>query len=1828
MDAVQQKEIANKAIENLRKRLLDLTARNRLINFRHTKGASLRIIGEPLDPLVEILLTEKELRFLPVPEPTKEKLIEAGYISIEKETGQEIRLKKSPSAEEWARWLGFDTSYEIPFLSSEEYEHKNKAWALQTLLFPYELETRLRSIRHKSNSAIEETGANILYIAIGFLEWFDNNNSDNKRIAPLFLVPAQLKRGRLNRKFGTYEYTLSYSGEEILTNLSLREKLRVDFGLALPELDENTRPESYLEAVQKLIRKNQPQWRLRRFITLTLLNFKKLLMYLDLDPERWPVGKRITDHPIVSQFLASYTEKKESDEIEPDLGFGEEYEIDELPDVHKNYPLIDDADSSQHSALVDAVDGKNLVIEGPPGTGKSQTITNLIAASMARGKRVLFVAEKLAALEVVKRRLNLAGLGEFCMELHSHKTQKQKVIDDIGQRIDKHGRYRNPMQINEDIVRYEELKKTLKNYAELINRYWKQTRKTLHEIFMSATRYREELSINPETLHPDGYDGNTFDPTTQRRTRDQVFAYFDLYKVIVAQLDGKVSVNNHPWFGVRNSDLQMFDIDQVQEVLGEWQKYLKLLEKFGTELSANLHCDESKIPKNMSGLERLLVNLNNLPKLVGDEVLECLPILRGEKLEKFKKYLYLFEGIQRVFAKLAKKIPSEVLNDLSKTDIFLRGGKRLLQIVNKDIELGRLDTAIKCVKQILSKLEEIQKPVLKIQSIIDQRAKNHLKLSESGIRELIEFVRIVADLPPAYWKLRNNLFDNDELDQVLPEIRREIVQLNEMWDELEGVYERIGFPNSQVLQDLKSTISEGGTFRWLKGSWRSSRKSLMLYSANTQVKFKEMMALLDKAIAFADARNRFENNLSYRELLVDHMKGIDTDINSLETIRSWYRRVRQIYGYGFGPKVEVGDSIIDLPIELARMIRSLAERGVIRELSSVLDELPNLKTIFAPVQQIQNEHDLLTGKNGILVRILSSLRSALKDCEQLLTDNKITISEIIRNIKAISTLRNYVNIWEKANYDNLWFDGKLDLQIGLDTNYQVSLAKAYHTITVASYLDDENISPLIRNRIFDAPNRSTFKALYLLGEKLRSIVEKQTEKRIAFDSLVKIDTKSWTNTCGDSIGKLIDRNAHALSNEKTLQNWLDYIRVREHLSLLGFNNLADKVEAGELPINKVKDAYYAGIYDLLAREIIRELPELGRFSGHAQETLQRQFKEYDDRLKSLQCERISWQVDQVKLPRGNCSGRVSEYTELYLIEHEKGKKKRHLPIRQLLKRAGSAMVALKPCFMMGPISVAQYLEPGQIEFDVVVMDEASQIKPEDSLGAIARGSQLVVVGDPKQLPPTSFFERAIDDEEEDFTAIEESESILDATIPIFSARRLRWHYRSQHESLIAFSNTFFYNSDLILFPSPLKISEDHGIKYYRIKRGSFVNRRNLEEARVISEAVREHFRQGNDESIGVVAMSAEQRDQIERSIEMLAKEDSAFQTWLEKDQSKHESLFIKNLENVQGDERDVIFISMTYGPMEVGGKVFQRFGPINSDVGWRRLNVLFTRSRKRMHVFSSMGSEDILVESNSRRGVKALRDFISYCELGIFNLNKKNTERSADSDFEIAVAKALQNVGFECDFQVGVAGFFIDIAVIDPGKPGRYLMGIECDGATYHSAKSVRDRDRLRQEILERLGWIIRRIWSTDWFKNPQAELSPIIRELQQLKTKVTPEIEIQVEKETDEIEDIKEEGTELAEIVDQFTTREIGLEEKLIRFDTEVIRRALPHTPDNQRLLRPAMIEAFLEYMPTSKTEFLEYIPYYLRQSIKSGEGKFLNSILEIINSTLCDNSPIEKVH
>jgi len=673
MGEVQDNNAALTALERLRKRLLDLTARNRLINFRHTKRGSLRIIDELPDQLVETLLAETEMRFLPVPEPTRDELIAAGYIEVDEETGQEVRHLKDPTAEEWAKRLGLSTAYEVLKPSTDELDGKHADTTIQTLLYAYELEARLKNLRQTAESAIQEMGANILYLALGFLEWFDNSN-DNARIAPLFLVPVRLHKGRLNPQTKTYKYTLSYSGEDMIPNLSLREKLRADFAMALPDLDVNTDPEAYFEEVLALIKENQPRWRLRRFISLALLNFSKLLMYLDLDSSRWPEGASIIDHPVVTRFMAGYNADQDvEDDSNGGFGFGEEYLIDEMDDIHANYPLIDDADSSQHSALIDAVDGKNLVIEGPPGTGKSQTITNLIAATMAQGKRVLFVAEKLAALEVVRRRLDANGLGEFCLELHSHKSQKRKVLDEVEDRLNKHGRYRKPRHIEVDIARYEELKTALKEHVEKINRPWKNTGRTLHEIFMAATRYREAIGSNPDALHPEGYDGDNFDAATQRRTEDQVVAFRKVYQAVAGQLDGGSELQQHPWYGVRNANLQIFDLDRVKAALEAWQNSLQNLSEERTKLAEGLDCERDEIANSVNGISLLLADLERLPALKGNELLDRLPILRGEVLNKTQRYLKLFKGIQSLYAALAKKVGPDVLQDLSVVDDFLSG---------------------------------------------------------------------------------------------------------------------------------------------------------------------------------------------------------------------------------------------------------------------------------------------------------------------------------------------------------------------------------------------------------------------------------------------------------------------------------------------------------------------------------------------------------------------------------------------------------------------------------------------------------------------------------------------------------------------------------------------------------------------------------------------------------------------------------------------------------------------------------------------------------------------------------------------------------------------------------------------------------------------------------------------------------------------------------------------------------------------------------------------------------------------------------------------------
>jgi len=414
-------------------------------------------------------------------------------------------------------------------------------------------------------------------------------------------------------------------------------------------------------------------------------------------------------------------------------------------------------------------------------------------------------------------------------------------------------------------------------------------------------------------------------------------------------------------------------------------------------------------------------------------------------------------------------------------------------------------------------------------------------------------------------------------------------------------------------------------------------------------------------------------------------------------------------------------------------------------------------------------------------------------------------------------------------------------------------------------------------------------------------------------------------------------------------------------------------------------------------------------------------------------------------------------------------------------------------------------------------------------------------------------------------------------------------YRSRHHSLIAFSNKEFYG-DLIIFPSAYHDDPSLGVKYHFVADGAFENSRNPREAAVLVDAVLEHMRDHPNESLGVVTLNFEQRELVEDLLDRRLREDPAALAYQERMKGGQEIFFVKNLENVQGDERDVIFIGTTYGP-DSRGNQFQRFGPINGANGHRRLNVLFTRAKKRTVVFSSLDPDRIQTTANSPWGLRALKQYLQFARSG--NLQQaEESEGQEANDFERSVSWVLREKGYEVVPQVGVAGFFIDLGVRHPTKPGSFVLGVECDGATYHSGKSARDRDRLRQEILENLGWKLHRIWSTDWFRNRDGEIVRLLARIEEILKK------------------------DPAYIQEKSKSQRLDfLRKKLIELRECEIKVAFPDSPAERGLLRKSLLDEFLETRPKSRDEWFRKIPEHLRSRVDSKQvATYLDRVLQII--------------
>jgi len=520
----------------------------------------------------------------------------------------------------------------------------------------------------------------------------------------------------------------------------------------------------------------------------------------------------------------------------------------------------------------------------------------------------------------------------------------------------------------------------------------------------------------------------------------------------------------------------------------------------------------------------------------------------------------------------------------------------------------------------------------------------------------------------------------------------------------------------------------------------------------------------------------------------------------------------------------------------------------------------------------------------------------------------------------------------------------------------------------------------------------------------------------------------------------------------------------------------------------------------------REDETLLAFSGDEHQALVEQFRTLDRQNINTSARRIRRALDSRRARIDAQHG-----GEPALVLRESQKRKRHLPLRRLFERIPNLLLTLKPCLMMSPLSVAQFLPADRYHFDLVIFDEASQVRPHDAIGAIMRGQQIVVAGDSKQLPPTSFFDRAADesliDDEQDIRALE---SILDALrAKAMPSTQLLWHYRSRHEDLISFSNRNFYDSQLITFPSSsAERSPTRGVRLEYVPDAVYEDERdavlttavrvNRIEALRLAQLVVQHARTRPTESLGVVALNMRQREVVEEEIKRARLLDQTLDDFFDTD--KADPFFVKALEQVQGDERDVIMISVGYGKSREG-KLSHHFGHLNQEAGERRLNVLITRARLQVVVVSSIRSGDIEQSKTQKRGPLLLKSYLDFAERGRIALEAQTTGGDGDyeSPFEEQVGIALSQAGYTVHRQVGTSRFRIDLAIVHPDHPGRYVLGIECNGKTYHQSKTARDRDRLRQEILEGLGWTIHRIWSTNWIRQPDRELDKVIARIAQL---------------------------------------------------------------------------------------------------------------------------------
>ncbi len=1700
-----RREAAAASIKQLRSRLLDLTARNPLVSFPHSRATGTRVHVRAVDGHVDALFAHLglgkplNLRSLPPPddEPEEERqprfraaldaarLTDERYVedsavlsaddiasvkaaAIERGLRDRVRasldmpVRKSatPTAiADYAVRLGVDPSFDLrPSPTAPVADRARTTVDFQALALPDVLDRQLAKIRDTARTVAEETGVSTLHLSFGFLEWFESDASDRPITSPLLLLRVDIDRKIARSR---YQYSLSAVGDEAEVNLTLSERLGRDFRIKLPALGEEETPEAYLARVRDEVCKGRPRWTVRRFVTLAHFPFARLAMFHDMDEAQWHEG--LSSHRVLASLLGGREAASSM--------FAPEHNVD-APAVSAKVPvLVLEADASQHSAVYDVMCGEDLVIEGPPGTGKSQTITNVVAAALANGKRVLFVADKQAALQVVKDRLDKVGLGDFCLELHSGKARKTDVLASLAQRLE---RRPAPARIDSLDDRLRELGTTrsaLTSYVTLLNAPFGALGLTVHDVLWADRRRRdgegpEARQLDEVTLPaPEALSASELD---MRR------AVLDRFEQAAAPLlPGFGTVEAHPWWGVTRAGLPSVDMEQAVRdtadaatAMEDVAKAMERLRAFGLGTETTLD-DLGPIAQALLSLRVEEGTPEEWFSGFAAADVRSAAVTWRQACDRYRNAVEAQSGLVNLPEGVE---PDEASRRLDAAWTAVPPGAL------RDAALHEFEPSASALRAEAAQLVEMEDVAAKTFAAMGMDAATSLE----DVAIAAAAVTLTAEPPQAVIDIITPELMRRGSAEVVATVAAAIRTARLRRSELDGAYSIPPSSEPALFRRHASALGASGLFGFLSPAVREAKLIFAgLLRAPRKTGKAVMVAALVGVAEHLEAVTAIETDIAARAAFGTAYRGMATGLDAALAAVAWAERVRATFPQDSHAAVTAASTLLSGDVAKLGKIRALAGRPDHGAMLAQLGRLPPSSASFAA-----SAADLVERARAI--EAFSSL------CRNLGIPAATRTSEvpaIVASLRASAaagaeaiapeTLVSALNGTCPAPLaDPAPFDAALRLASAVD---RAALPKA---VRDALWL----VRPETIRTIVVTAASGAMVALGVAVQRWAAL-----KGRLGLDDARLLGCRIGEATASHVHGRL----SAAVAHSGALGGWILYLRQREAAEALGLGSVLRLWDRRVLscPLRAAFDRIF---HHALARAVFARHPELDRFTGLGQQEARARFAALDTETVALRRQRLADELGRCPVPVGIGSGRRGDFTDKSLVLLEIGKQKRHIPIRQLLDRAGGAVQAMKPCFMMSPLSVAQYLKPDGLRFDLLVIDEASQMRPEDAVGAIARCGQIVVVGDPKQLPPTAFFARgdgADDDDEADEEV--DAESILDLAQTVFRPmRRLRWHYRSRHGSLVAFSNREFYDGDLMVFPSPAEAEAGQGVTSVKVD-GIYKARSNQAEVQAVCAAAVEHMRARPDRSLGIATMNGVQRDLIALEMDRLAATLPEVEDYRERWSDTLERFFVKNLENVQGDERDVIFISTVFGPAAPGARVLQRFGPINGASGHRRLNVLFTRAKHHVRLFTSMTPDDITAGPDSPRGAQVLKAYLAYAQTGRLDAGVE-TSRQADSDFEVFVRERLRAAGYDAVPQVGVAGFFIDLAVRDPRSPATFLLGIECDGASYHSSRSARDRDILRQHVLEGLGWTIYRIWSTDWFRDPEGQTKKLLLFIQE----------------------------------------------------------------------------------------------------------------------------------